>query len=167
MKDEGRRAKDEGRKVKIVTTTPVIRFGGLALVAAVGLVIGCGEAGPDRYDVSGKVTFQGQPVPAGQIVFEPDPTAGGRGPAGYAQIDDGQYSTRSSGKGPVAGPHIARITGLSAKPTDPNSESGPPPLFVDYEVKVELSADKPVHDFAVPAEAAQTPAPGAAKPGGA
>ena len=40
------------------------------------LIVGCGGgSGPARYKVTGKVTYQGQPVEKGQITFE-DPTAG-------------------------------------------------------------------------------------------
>ena len=72
----GARAEHQRSNMKTATTTFLVRFGGLGLVAALLLAAGCGEAGPARYHVSGKVTFNGQPVPAGQIVFEPDPTAG-------------------------------------------------------------------------------------------
>jgi hypothetical protein len=32
---------------------------------------GCGQEGISRYEISGTVTFQGQPVPEGNIAFEP------------------------------------------------------------------------------------------------
>ena len=58
--------------------------GSLALVGCGGAV----ESGPPRFRLSGKVTFDGKPVPAGTIYFEP-----ATGPAGSAQIKDGQYDT--------------------------------------------------------------------------
>ena len=48
---------------------------GLCLLLA-PLVTGCGgNSGPARYKITGKVTYQGQPVEKGEITFE-DPTAG-------------------------------------------------------------------------------------------
>jgi hypothetical protein len=38
-------------------------------------LLGCGSGDAGRYTVTGKVTFQGQPVEQGEITFE-DPTAG-------------------------------------------------------------------------------------------
>jgi hypothetical protein len=41
-------------------------------------LLGCGDGGPPRYVVSGTVTWRGEPLPAGQIVFEPlDPQVPG------------------------------------------------------------------------------------------
>jgi hypothetical protein len=35
------------------------------------LLAGCGPAGPPTYEVSGTVTWNGQPLPAGDIIFQP------------------------------------------------------------------------------------------------
>ena len=79
------------------------------------LVLGCsGSSGPPRYPVEGSVTYDGKPVPAGQIVFEPDSTAGNQGPASYATIDHGRFAT-PRGKGTVGGPHRVRITGTDGQ----------------------------------------------------
>ena len=66
-------------------------------------LLGCG--GPPRTSVSGKVTFDGQPVATGQIVFEPQ--AAGR--LGIAQISDGAYAMPAE-HGPTAGTYVVRIT---------------------------------------------------------
>ena len=123
-------------------------------VVAIGLatlLAGCGEKGPARQDVSGKVTFNGQPVPAGQIVFEPDSAAGNKGPAGFAEISDGQYDTARAGQGTVGGPHVARITGLEGKPVGNATVN---PLFNTYEARVDLGDGASTQDFDVPASAA-------------
>ena len=60
------------------------------------LVVGCslvmtacgGPAGPAKYEVSGTVTFDGAPVPEGEIIFRA--ADGGRSDAG--QIKAGQYA---------------------------------------------------------------------------
>jgi hypothetical protein len=131
-----------------------------ALVAGMVLVsFGCGgDTGPKRLKVSGKVTFNNQPVPAGQIAFEPDVSSQNRGPAGFAEIRDGQYDTSKNGKGTVGGPHIVRITGLSS------STPGSAPLFSTYETKADLGKADATKDFDVPASAAQGLQPSTAPP---
>ena len=126
--------------------TPFVVLGLAAILA------GCGDKGPARLRVSGKVNFDGKPVPAGQIVFEPDAAAGNNGPAGFAEITDGQYDTKKAGTGTVGGPHHVRITGLDGKPAGTATVN---PLFNTYETKVDLGKSESTQDFEVPASAAQ------------
>ena len=42
---------------------------GAALVLASGLICGCSEGGPERFPVKGVVTFNGETVPRGWVVF--------------------------------------------------------------------------------------------------
>jgi hypothetical protein len=129
----------------------------LAWALLVLVTAGCGkDSGPGRFDVSGKITFDGKPIPGGQIVFEPDTAAGNRGPAGVALIVDGQFDTARNGKGTVGGAHIARITGLDSQP---GPGASPKPLFNPYEVKVDLGKSKTAKDIDVPASAAKGLAP--------
>jgi hypothetical protein len=125
---------------------PLVLFG-LAVVLA-----GCGDSGGSRQRVSGQVTFDGRPVPAGQIMFEPDTSAGNKGPMGSAEITNGQYDTQAAGIGTVGGPHLVRITGLEGKPTD---NAAVRPLFNTYETKVDLGQGPATKDFDVPAAAAE------------
>jgi hypothetical protein len=70
---------------------------------------GCGDKGPQRYQFAGKVTYQGQPVPAGIMYFDPD-VPGNDGPQGHATIKDGAYDTRLLGnQGPGGGRYLVRI----------------------------------------------------------
>lgn len=93
----------------------------LALVFA-----GCGgETGPKRYHVSGNVTFNGTPVPYGSIQFQPDLSKGNSGPAGYATILNGKYSTADGGKGMVAGPHQVIIIGQKGPPQEVTNPDEP------------------------------------------
>ena len=64
-------------------------------LGALLLLGACSGQGTDRFDVSGTVTFNGQPVPAGQVVFSPDLSKGNDGPQGYAEIHGGRYDTRA------------------------------------------------------------------------
>jgi hypothetical protein len=111
------------------------------------LLAGCG--GQKIYHVSGTVTFKGKPVPTGQIVFEPDASAGNAGQAAFAKIKDGRYDTRLEGQGTLGGPHLVRIHGRDGVPRG-ELLSGMP-LFKDYDTKVDLPKADAKQDFEVPA----------------
>ena len=58
-------------------------------LAAAGLALaGCGGSGPERHEITGKVTYKGEPVEEGIIDFEPQ---GGQGTKDGATIQKGQY----------------------------------------------------------------------------
>lgn len=65
-------------------------FVSLAAVLAVGM-IGCGQEGPPRTVITGTVTYNGEPVETGDIVFTP--LADTEGASSSAPIVDGQYRT--------------------------------------------------------------------------
>jgi hypothetical protein len=70
---------------------------------------GCGDKGPPRYQFSGKVTYQGQPIPAGIMYFDPDVTAGD-GVQGHATIANGEYDTsKDGGQGFGGGKCLIRV----------------------------------------------------------
>ena len=68
---------------------------------------GCGHDGPDRVEVSGKVTFDGAPVQSGRIWFRPQP--GSHVPPAGAWISNGQYHVTHHGGVPV-GAYTVEIT---------------------------------------------------------
>jgi hypothetical protein len=108
-------------------------------------LVGCGggsDEGPQRFDVSGSVKFDGQPVPTGMIYF--DPAEGNSGPQGFAAIVDGEFDT-SSGKGTVGGAHTARIEG---------ADSTGKPIFVPHFEEVALPKSASTQAFEIPASAA-------------
>jgi hypothetical protein len=109
---------------------------------------GCGgETGPPRYEVSGKVTFGGQPVPNGSITFAPDGAAGNKGPLTATVVKDGVYKTES-GKGAIAGDTIITILPPAASSeTPPDQVKG---QFQPFEARVKLPKEKSVHDFDIP-----------------
>src|SRR5262245_6884959 len=61
--------------------------------AALAFTLGCGGTDKKVAQLKGKVTFKGQPVPAGYISFTPDATKGNQGSVKVAQIKDGEYDT--------------------------------------------------------------------------
>jgi hypothetical protein len=91
----------------------------ISLVAALGLglVIGCSSK-PKPAQLSGTVTFKGEPVPAGYIAFTPDSGNGGRGSIKVLQIKDGAYdsSKEPPDQALTPGPYLLRIAGFDGKP---------------------------------------------------
>jgi hypothetical protein len=117
---------------------------GRLLLLGVGLVLlvaGC-DSGPKRCHVSGQVLYEGKPVPAGEIYFDPDFTKGHDGPQGFARIKDGRYDTREIGKPLAAGPHVVRVLGCDGK--IPPGEDLPfgRPLFAEYKQSVDIPAQE-------------------------
>jgi len=127
-----------------------------ALLMVVAALSGCGPRGLQRFQLEGKVTFDGKPVPSGTIRFEPDSTKGNRGPVGYTAIKDGRYTTAMEGsKGSLKGPIVAFLTGGPAP--DPKVEF-PKMWFIDYRttLTVEPKSGVTTFDFDVPKD---TPRP--------
>lgn len=121
---------------------------GLAAFVAVS-TFGCGGAsGPARYKLSGTVTYDGKPVPAGEVAFEPDSSKGNSGPGSLTLIKDGKYQTEPD-KGVVGGPYIVRIAGFDGVPVGDSTEGTG--LFPRYETKVDLPKQDGTQDFTVPA----------------
>src|SRR5687768_4635634 len=79
--------------------------GGAVLVLAVGC-----SSKPEMGQLSGSVTFQGKPVPAGWISFTPEP---GKGPVRVCQIKDGRYdSSKEADPGIILGKNQVKIAGF-------------------------------------------------------
>ena len=78
------------------------------LVLLAGLLLaGCGRSGPERYEVSGSVSFAGEKIAEGAIAFTP--IGNTKGPRVGGNIQQGQYHIDRNG-GPVAGRHRVEIT---------------------------------------------------------
>ena len=127
-----------------------------ACLAGLLALFGCGsKAGPARFDLSGKVTYDGKPVPCGYIVFAPDVAAGNKGPGTQANICDGQYKT-APGQGTGGGPHVAKISGFDGKAFEtvhggvrqPNPLGKP--LFLNVQLKIDIPKRAAVQDLEVP-----------------
>ena len=126
-------------------------LGCLLLVVHVAL-LGCGRSdGPRRYEVSGRVTFQGEPVPVGLVQFVPDTSQDNHGPATSAAIEDGRFRT-PRGKGIVGGPHVVIVTGSDGVPFDSPEgiQSRGKALFPAYRHSIVLPHESSEQDFEVP-----------------
>jgi len=79
------------------------------------LAAGCSTK-PKLAQLSGKVTFKGQPVPAGFISFTPDAVNGNPGQTRLLQIKDGVYdSSKEAPPGISPGPYFLQINGFDGK----------------------------------------------------
>lgn len=128
------------------------RHAALLLLAIATMLAGCRPAGPARFQITGKVAFDGRPVPSGLIRFEADATQGNSGPVGYASIKDGRYTTAEQGsKGALKGPLVAIMTGGPAP--SPQVEF-PEMWFTDYTAKIVLepTGGATTFDFDIPKE---------------
>lgn len=111
--------------------------------------IGCGSYTGDRVDVTGRVTYAGQPVPVGRIDFVPGPDHPG-GAGDYAAIKDGKFSTRTDGRGPSPGDYLVRIDGFDNKPPQVEEVLFGNPLFPTYETEIVIHDGQEEVLFEVP-----------------
>jgi hypothetical protein len=102
----------------------------LLAIAFASCLPGCSDEGLPLAKVSGKVTFDGQPVAGASVVFRPD-----AGPSAVGETDaHGQFAlmTRAPGDGAVVGHHTVTISaptrGLSLTVGQPAAAVPPPSL---------------------------------------
>jgi hypothetical protein len=117
-----------------------------AALAATVLVVGCAD-GEKEFDVSGTVTCDGKPVAKGLIFFDPDAAKGGKGPQGFANIENGKFDTAAQGKGVRGGPYTIRINGFDGK-VGPEAPFGAA-LFPEHQFAKELPAARQTLDYDV------------------
>jgi len=105
----------------------------LAVICLLALVLaGCGSGGLPQADVSGKVTFQGNPVPNVLVSFTPE-----RGPGASGKTDaQGNYTlmTKNPGDGAVIGKHAVTISqpkrGMILEKGQPPRMAPPPKMVI-------------------------------------
>lgn len=92
----------------------VMKFNYRAGIAVALLALaGCSKDSTEqRYAVTGQVSYQGKPVPQGEVAFEPDATKGETGRASLSPITNGKYEIPAKyGVRPAA--YVMRVTGYS------------------------------------------------------
>lgn len=121
-----------------------------AALLALLFLAGCGGDEVRRYDISGTVTFQGKPIPEGNIAFEPvEGDIGG----GYAFIRDGKFDTSKEGRGHLGGSHRITVNGNTGEPIEPgNPDAGMVQLFPTYEITEDLPESSSMKDIEVPVQ---------------
>jgi len=87
------------------------------LLASLVLLAGCGPSGPRTYRVSGVVTYNGEPVSEGDIVFIPEDPALG---ADAGRIVKGSYETEAK-----AGVCRVEISAVEIGPDTPRIDGVP------------------------------------------
>ncbi|MCC6510173.1 MAG: hypothetical protein IT423_13790 [Pirellulaceae bacterium] len=111
--------------------------------------MGCGGSSDRAIRVAGEVTYKGQPVPYGDIVFDPDLSAGGSGPQGTATITNGRFDTGDRGMGLAGGNYVVHITGFSSAPDVTSETNSPKPLFPEKKIKKEFKASSTNEKFTI------------------
>lgn len=121
------------------------------LLLLLGLV-GCNSK-PKLTEISGTVTFKGQPIPAGDVSFTPDVSVVG-GQLQMYMVKDGKYdSTQTPEMGLLPGKYKVRINGYDGKQI-PNYFSGKQ-IFNPVEEQIEITSGKMTKDFVIPESAGQ------------
>jgi len=118
-----------------------------AVFAVAALLSGCSQDEP-IYDVSGTITFEGNPVGKGLIFF--DPEKGTPGTQGFASIENGNYNTAVAGQGKGirgGGVYSIRINGFDGK-EGPDAPFGQA-LFPEHQFTQELPAQTQTFDYDV------------------
>ena len=89
------------------------------------LALGCGPSGPKTYTASGAVTFDGQPVESGEIIFR---AADGAAASWEGKIEGGKYSLQVT-----AGAKRVEITARRQTASPAAADSGEPAIqFESY-----------------------------------
>jgi hypothetical protein len=105
---------------------PALSAAGLALAFT-----GCGPGnGLTMGRVSGVVTYKGEPVEFGEVLFVPDSDKGNSGVPSMGRIEkDGRYtmSTQDAGDGVIAGYHKVGIRALDPEPVAKEEMAMPDP----------------------------------------
>jgi hypothetical protein len=79
-----------------------------------------------RVAVSGSVTLDGTPLPAGSIQFVPKSAEAGKGVTATGEIKDGKFAIAKA-QGPVPGDYEVSISSLHGLVISPSEQPGPPP----------------------------------------
>src|SRR5262249_9986965 len=105
---------------------------GLTMVLLAVILIGVAACGPGNglnlAPVSGKVTYKGQPVKNGTVMFEPDESKGNSGPQAIGTIkSDGTYilSSQDPGDGAVVWMHRVGVLGIESEPVSAQALPSP------------------------------------------
>jgi len=125
---------------------------GLTRVLVAAILIGVTACGPGNglnlAQVRGRVTYKGEPVKDGTVMFEPDDSKGNRGPQAMGNLkSDGTYilSSQDPGDGAVVGMHRVGVLGIDPNPVSAEALPSPetdPLKFLQAKTKADLKAIK-------------------------
>src|SRR5262245_46433380 len=125
------------------------------MVGALAVLLLCGcSSEPQRAQLSGKVTFKGQPVPAAWISFMPEGGAGTDGQVKLLQITDGVYNTSQENEpGLAPGQYRIRIAGFDGNKV-PNWGQGKQ-IFNPVDDTYTVPEGSSTKDFVIPDSAGE------------
>ena len=123
------------------------------LLLVIMLVTGCSKE-PKLVQLSGKVTFKGNPVPAGYITLTPDVASGTLGQTIGFQIDNGAYdSSKETPPGVSPGVYKVMIAGFDGKKI-PMFGQGKQ-IFNPIEQQLKVTEGTNTQDFTIPESAGE------------
>ena len=108
----------------------------------------CKDSGETRFELTGKVTYKGKPVPAGMVRFEPLDTVVNRTTIGMAEIKDGQFKTLPD-HGTTGGRQQAFVSGGNGIP-EPGSGPDGASIFEEYFFEIDVPKEDSTLDIEVP-----------------
>jgi hypothetical protein len=108
-----------GLAAVLVLVLPLVTCGGCAHQNTSGDTL-------PRVAVSGSVTLDGTPLPAGSIQFVPQSAEAGKGVTASAEITNGKFAIEKD-QGPVPGKYHVSISSLHGAVVKPNEQPGGPP----------------------------------------
>ncbi|MDX1929985.1 MAG: hypothetical protein SFV81_25890 [Pirellulaceae bacterium] len=125
----------------------------LTVAAILLVVVGCNSK-PKLSQISGKVTFKDQPVPAGYVSFTPDMESGTEGQIRVFMVKDGVYDSATDAEpGIKPGSYKIDIAGFDGKQI-PMYYQGKQ-IFNPVKDKHVVPEGVSTKDFVVPASAGQ------------
>ncbi|NLX99475.1 MAG: hypothetical protein GXY83_25345 [Rhodopirellula sp.] len=120
----------------------LMRMWAVLVVGAMAASVGCGGGGVERVDVFGAVTYQGEPVKDGSIMFVPQ----AEGATAGTNITDGKYAAEGDG-GVPPGKYFVKISSTvedkenwveDAMPIPPSKELLPEKYNATTELTLEV-----------------------------
>ncbi len=111
----------------------------LGMSVLMAFVAGC-DGGIAQYEVTGQLTFEGEPVPQGRIIFTPRTGPDGYGAQGVARVDAGKIISHDE-KRMIGGKYQIQIIGFDGIPYQDGSGATIPygrPLFLPLRTELEL-----------------------------
>ncbi|EAQ78319.1 hypothetical protein DSM3645_18321 [Blastopirellula marina DSM 3645] len=96
------------KQFQLCSLTAPCWLGRLLLIGVIALS-GCWSQPSDQIVISGEATYDGKPIPVGELIFTPDTKKGNKGPQGRAKIQQGKFTTAGSGRDIVGGPYQVEL----------------------------------------------------------
>jgi hypothetical protein len=121
----------------------------LTVILVIGNVLfitGCG--GTKTYPLTGKVTFDGKPIPRGTVTFLPKTNQTNTGSYSMAIVKDGNFKIEKGKLGLIEGTYAVIVTGMDGIAEEFHPEGLP--LFADYRTEFVFNEGMLQFDIEVP-----------------